>query len=494
MNYTPVHFLEFTNGGYTDVPIINVPQNALYIQDNCVTSYKLGAILKRTGYSYIGAGTLQTGKTITGLHNFRQSASTQKILATIDDSTSDDTQLFYSTGGNWTEITDAETAWANKAGINVEMEDFIGYCFFVGYGATDGFLPVASLTGTTFSTSANVTSMPQAKYITRYRDKLFIGNCYITATAYPYRVYFSSLPSAGAITWTQATDWFDIDYSEEIKGISSNWDLLAVFTEYSTFFYNETSLYKAFDVGCSNHRTIKNAGAYMIWANMDGVWISTGGRPQNIAGRVIDFIRYANMTNAFAEVVDEEYHLYVGNVTVNGVSYGNTDLIYNIPTGTWRWHEYGHAMSIFARAYSDGEDFLLSGTSAVTGSGKVYQMGKFTDTTLLKTDDTLPIHSWFQTGALRLGDPSMSKSLGKIVAYADRAQGLQLKARVVDRNSLAVTHFKPLMTLTGFITEKQVNPDKGNFLQIEGVENGSSEYWSFFGFTSMVGIDKTLKP
>lgn len=486
--YQPIHFMNFLEGAYTDAPIINIPQNALYVQDNCITSYKMGAILKRPGYENLGSA-LQAGKSVLGLHNFRQSASVQKALATIDDATSDDTQLFYSTGAAWTEITDAETAWANKAGINVEFCDFIGYCIMVGWGATDGFLPPASLTGTTFSTSTQVTSMPSAKYITRYRDKVFIGNCDISATAYPYRVYYSSVPSAGAISWTTATDFFDVDYAEEIKGIATNWDMLAVFTEYSCYFYNENSLYKAFDVGCSNHRTIQNSGAYMFWADMDGVWVSTGGRPQNIAGRVIDFIRNADMRNAFATVVDEEYHLYLGTVTVNGVTYTNCDLIYNIPTSTWRWHEYADNFKTFTTFYVSGEDYLVGGDV----SGDVHRMGKYTDSTLLTSDDGTPISSWFQTGALSLGDPSIYKTLGKILAYADRGQGLQLKARVVDRNNMAVTKFKPLMTLTGFITEKQVNPDRGYFLQIEGSENGSNPYWSFFGFTANIGVEKRLK-
>ncbi len=488
MAYQSINFLEWTNGAYTDVPLINVPQNALYIQSNVVTSYKIGAMLKRPGYVNIGSA-LQANKSITGLHNFRQTASVQKMLATCDDATSDDTQLFYSTGGSWTEVTDAETAWANKAGINVEMEDFITYCFFVGYGATDGFLPVGSLTGTTFSTSTNVTDMPTAKYIKRYRDRLYIGNCYETS-ARPYRVYFSSVPSGGSISWDDTQDFFDVDYSEEITGLSQNWDKLVVFTEYSGYFYNQVSKFKAWDVGCSNHRTIRNYGGYMFWANMDGVYMSTGGGyPQNISGRVQDFIRNVDMTDTFAEIVDEEYHLYLGSPTVNGVTYSNCSLIFNIPTKTWRWHEYADTMTIFAKYYSSGQDYLWMGDS----SSDVHRLGKYTDGTLLTSDDGTPIHSWFQTGALSLGDPSTSKKLGKIQTYADRAIGLNLKARVVDRNNMAVTKFQPLLSIDKFINEKQINPNKGYFLQIEGVENGSSEYWSLFGFTVEVGVDRQLK-
>jgi len=483
---TPIHLTSFIEGVYTDVPIINIPQNALYIQDNCVTSHKLGAILKRPGYLNIGSA-LQANKGITGLHNFRQSSSVQKMLATVDDATSDDTQLFYSTGGAWAEIAGAETAWANKAGINVEMEDFIGYCFFVGYGATDGFLPNGTLTGTTFGTT-NTTDMPTAKYIKRYRDKLYIANCY-NAAAQPYRVYYSSVPSAGTISWTVASDFFDVDYSEEITGLGQNWDNLIVFTQYSAYMYNQDSKGKVWDIGCSNHRNIKNYGQYMVWADMNNVWISSGGFPQAIGGRVIDFIRSANMANSFAEIVDEEYHLYLGNITVNGISYSNLTLIFNFPTQTWRWYEYYDTMTVFARYYKTGENYLWMGAS----DGDVHELAKYTDATLINTDDGQPIHSWFQTGTMSFGDPSSFKRLGRIITYADRAQGLQLRARVIDRGNLALTEFKPLIQITKFINEKQINPDKGYFLQIEGSENGSNPYWSFLGMTIMTDLDKPAK-
>lgn len=489
-----IEILNWAEGAYTDTSIHNVPSGlgggsgAFYIQDNVVTTYKIGTPTKRCGYSQIGA-TLEASKSITGLHNFRQTAAVQKMLATVDDATSDDTQLFYSTGGAWTEVTAAETAWANKAGINVEMEDFVGYCLMVGWGATDGFLPPASLTGTTFSTSTNVTNMPNAKFIKRYRDRIFIGNCDISATAYPFRVYYSTVPVAGSLTWTVATNWFDVDYSEAITGLESNWDRLMVFTEYSAYMVTGVSPLvkkKVWDVGCSNHRTLKNSGQYMIWANRDGVWMSAGAQdPVNVSAKVNDFIDFSNMTNAFAEVVDEEYHLYLGSVTVNGVSYSNLALILDIPSQTWRWHEYYDGFSIFAKFYTGGQDYLWMGAT----DGEVHKLGKYTDSTLVSTDDGQPINSWFQTGAISFGTPAERKELKKVFAYADKAQGLFLKARVVDANNQAVTAFKPLGELTKFINEFQVNPDKGNYIQIEGVENGSNEYWSLFGLTFDVNLD-----
>ena len=494
-----VDIKNFTEGLYTDVAIHNVPSGiggtgaGLYVMDNVVTSYKIGSILKRPGYVQIGS-VLEAGNSITGMFNYRESAATQVMLATVNDSTDDDTQLFWSTGAGWTEITGAETAWAGEANVNVEMEHFIGECFFVGHSTVDGFLPPRNYrhSTTTFGTN-NTTSMPNAKYIKRYRDRLFIANTDIAGTATPFRVYYSTVPAAGAITWTTASNFFDVDYDEEITGIGVNWDRLMIFTEYSAYMVTGVSPLvrkKIWDRGCADHRTIKNHGSMMIWADMDGVWVSQGGGdPVNIAGRVIDFIKFSNMTNSFSEIVDEEYHLYIGGVTVNGITYANCTVILNIPTMTWRVHEYFDAMSIFAKFYSSGQDFLYMGAT----DGEVHRLGKYTDSTILTTDDTTPIHSWFQTGAMDFGVPAERKILNKMFAYADRAQGLMLKSRVVDANNQAVTEWKPLGELVKYINEFYINPDKANFIQIEGVENGSNQYWSLFGFSFDVEQEGSFK-
>ena len=124
------------------------------------------------------------------------------------------------------------------------MESFLEYCFFVGYDSTDSvFLPVGSLTGVTFSTTTNVTNMPQAKYIKRYRNRLYVANCKISAALYPYRVYFASVAlGGGSLTWTVATDFIEVDYSEQITGIGENWDRLVIFTEYSAYLYDQSSV------------------------------------------------------------------------------------------------------------------------------------------------------------------------------------------------------------------------------------------------------------
>jgi len=560
------NFLQFLGGLQTATSPFLINDNELSMLDNCQISYKYGAITKRLGYYKIG-DTLVANKSITGLHNFRQTASTQKILATINNSAGTNLTLKYFTNvsstvttssasgqkvvstttttgyivgdsviiGKGTATEETKVIDTIQAGVSItltqnltytqaigktieqtwtdinvsttynafedcvtEMEDFIGYCFIVGYDSTDGvFLPKGTLTGTTFSTTDRCTNMPQGKYIKRYRDRLYVANCYITATAYPYRVYYSSVPTAGDISWTVATDFIDVDYSESITGLGENWDRLVVFTNYSAYQYNQSEKKKVWDVGCSNHRTIKNSGAYMIWANRDGVWQSTSGRPENIAGRVIDFIKAGTPSNFFAEVVDEEYYLYVGTVTVNGITFTNTRIVYNIPTKTWRIEELYNNITAMTAYNNSGSLQLYTGST----TGMVWAQSKYTDSTRYYADayvdvnDTgQPIHSWFETKAFDLGSPQISKDVVSVIAYADRAMGLFLKARVVDNNTRSITEYKEIGQLKKYINENmKVNPEKGNFLQFEGTEMGKNPYWSFFGLSVGILVDEIKK-
>src|SRR5690606_18510045 len=97
---------------------------------------------------------------------------------------------------------------------------------------------VGSLTNETFSTTANVTDMPQARYITRYRDRMYVANLKIGSTLQPYRVVFSSVPVSGTLSWTPATDFFDVDYGQAITGLGSAFNRLMIFTDSSAWSYD----------------------------------------------------------------------------------------------------------------------------------------------------------------------------------------------------------------------------------------------------------------
>lgn len=475
------------------------------VQNGVVTSYKLGATLKDTGFSRESTQ-VRSGKTIGGAYNFIQSSSTEKMLITLNNSGDSATELWFKTDvGSWTEIAGDTTAF-NVANQIIEMEGFIGYCFFVGADSSNVFLPVASLTGTTLSTSTNVGSMPQAKYIKRYRDRLYLANCKISSTSYPFRVYYSDVPSGGTLTWTPATNFFDVDFSDYITGIVSNWDKLIVFTKFKTYFYDQSSSKQAFDIGCSAHRTIITHGAYTGWINTDGAWLCTGGQPQNISGDVIDFFYNATPANMFSALVDEEWWIYIGTVTVNGIGYSNCCLVYNFKTDTWRTRELNntqsgtnYAMKIFARYDSPTRNRRLFMGDA---NGNLWNKAKYTDSTLISEDgyttsagtgNDIAIN--FELAPLAFGQASLVKEAAELNFFSDRGQGLNIRVRVLDRNGRALTKYKAVGQLSDFITAIQVPMMNGNLLQIAGSESSKLPYFSFFGFEMVLNSDgNILKP
>ena len=473
-----------TRGSNTNVSPLIHPIDQPYLMNGCNNAWRIGALTKDTGYTIVGAQ-IEANKSILGHYNFRQAPGTEKELATMDDATSDDTQLFYRTSGSWTEIGAAETAWANVATAKVEMESFIGYCFFVGHSSVDGFLPVGSLTGTTFSTSTNVTSMPQAKYIKRYKGQLWVANCKSGGTEYPYRLYKSSVPSAGAITWAPATDFLDVDYSDEITGLETAWGRLIAFTEYKMWIYDGSSFTDPYETGCSSHRTIKKSGPYMLWCDVNGVQVSSGGQPKNISGEIYNLYMAGNPRNYFAEVVDEQYFLYIGNITVGDVSYTNLVAIFDIGKSIWWVREMAEQMTTFARFNDSGLMRLHMGTA----SGKVMNKGKYTDSTLLKSDNGSDISSEFELAPFHLDSLDAFKSLEAAIFYADRPGGVKMYARVLDNNQRIVTDYLPIGELTQFINSFDVDVNDGVMLQLKGEETGQNEYWSFLGYSLDIQLD-----
>jgi len=494
MIYNSFQQLKGMNSGLS--PFLQ-PEDSPVTQSGVVSSYQLGSMLKDTGYYRIGDA-VEAAKSPTGHFNFRQTGA-EKELVTINNAAGTNLALQYNSAGTWTDIA-LTNAWDTYEDCQVEMEAFLNYCFFVGYDATDSvWLPTASLTGTTFSTATNVTDMPQGKYILRYRDRLYVLNCYYGATHYPFRVGFSSSPVAGALTWTIATDFLDVDYAEELRGGGVNWDRLVVFTEDSAYMYDQRQFKKVWATGCSAHRTIQNSGAYMYWVNYDGVWQSTGGQPQNIGQPIGKFIFNGEPRNFFSCVVDEEYRTFIGDVTVDGVSYSNCEIIYNIPTQTWRIRELYHTITTYSKFMdTNGIPRLHMGAT----DGNVYQKSKYYDSTIYSADGFITggtagydIHADIEFAPINLGDLQTKYRIKTLTAYAEKAQGAVLSMRTIDKNLRALTPYKKVGQLTKYVNTFDINVDNGVLLQLRLSEYSSLPFFNFYGFTlNGVPASKLLKP
>jgi hypothetical protein len=480
-----IHYNNFLTPPSTELSPFLMADNQLAIANGINLGWKKGSIIKDLGYSKVG-DTVESNKPITGLHNYRSEVYKRR-LATVNNSAGTNLTLKYLLGSTWTDIN-VGSIYNEYKDVLAEMENFIGYCFIVGYDLNaDVFLPVGSLLGTTFSTSTNVTNMAQGKYIKRYRDRLYVANTKISSTRYPYRVYFSSVPSAGAITWTQATDFFDVDFAEEITGLGANWDRLIVFTEFSAYIYDQDSKGKLGDEGCANHRTIANVGSYLIWANKSNVWASTGGRPTPIANDIKELFLNSDSTKWRSAVVGQEYHLYLGSTEADGLSYSNCLAVFDAELGYWRWRELHDDITALAKYTSGSDNFLYMGAA----DGDVHVKSKYTNTTPIYADDGKPIIAHFRTKAFDFGDPSVKKTINKVITYCERGQGLAMRFRVWDKNNEIVMPWTEIGKLSSIINsyDKTIT---GNFIQFEGKEYSKNQPFEFYGISCQLGADNKL--
>ena len=457
------------------------PLSQLIVCNGVNPSLKIGSLVKDLGYLKIG-DTLESGKSITGLHDFRQTAAIQKILATVNNSGGTALVLEYLNSTTWTTIN-TSTTYTGFEDAKTSFENFIEYCFIVGYDDTDSvFLPVGSLTGTTFSTSTNVTGMPQGKYITRYRDRLYIANCYNSA-AQPYRVYHSDVPESGALTWDNTTNFFDVDYGEKLTGMTSNWDRLILFTEFSTYIYNQTSLKQLFDIGCGNNSSIQNIGTYTIFANKDNIYLSDSAKaPIAIGNNVKQLIQNASQDDFRSSVVDNEYNLYVGDTKANGISYTNCLITYNIQTQSARWRMLYDDIKSLAKITLLSDDFLFLGTV----SGEIMRKSKTTDATKSYSDNGNPIVAHFMTKATGFGVPNIEKSIRHITAYSSLPNGLKLRARIINGSQEEIMPFTDIGELKHVVEELDGNGLSGNFIQFEGKEYSENQPFQFDGMSIIV--------
>ena len=120
--------------------------------------------------------------------------------------------------------------------------------------------------------------------------------------------------------------------------------------------------------------------------------------------------------------------------------------------------------------------------------GNVWDKSKYTDTTIAQSDSettlgtkVTAISSLFEV-TLPFGSMSTVNDIGNFVAYADRALGLKLKIRVLDKNARILMPYSPIGELTQFINSFDVEIDQVAIIQIQGSETGTNPYWSFHGF------------
>lgn len=325
---------------------MNLQTSSLIIKDSeaeLVLNYhldKLGALTKRYGYSIYASQPTTTP--VTGMGQFTDSSTGTNYQLMVS-TTSGSGRIYYNNAGTWTEALTTDTSSKKTRFVT-----FIDYVFRVNGADVVKSSANASTWGTT---NCPATIIPA--YAAVFQDRVYLANGISSNLS---RLWYSSLPSAGAITWTTASDFIDInpDDGDQITALENNGNRLLIFKRRSLYrwTFGQVEPDRLIGVGTSSQESVKTNFDVGItfFANQFGVYAYTTGRPKLISRKIQPFIDgVSDWAEVYGEVDRDHYYLFVGNVTVDGRSYVNTMLVYNIPLDAWVVYTLGDKVTWMSR-------------------------------------------------------------------------------------------------------------------------------------------------
>jgi len=380
--------------------------------------------------------------------------------------------------------------WDNYAGSIVDIENYLGKAFIVGYKSGTNFLPNALVDGITFKSwneDSSLVSMPEGKFIIRYRDLLYVLHAKTGGTVYPTRAYYCDEPVAGAITWNNLTTTFvefGYDDGDVITGGVEALDKLIVFKNDSMWSYDESQVQQIADIGCDSHRSIKKINKIIYWYNRDGFWRWRGGQPELISAKAqpfIDAMDQTTLTNVIATPYNGfEYRAFIGTVTVEGITYTNTWFCWDTRREKCYIRCTAHPAKSCCIYSEDGKRRAYFGDN----DGYVYRFATKVDE--VYDDNGSEIDSFFITKNLDYGVPESKKIVNRMTTFTKHAAGMKVAVDVDSRGEFSEINTKMIKRNTDdldFVAG-------GNRYRYKFFQKGKGKSWQVEGFViSTKGVD-----
>jgi hypothetical protein len=463
-------FLQFSGGLQTTTGAFLKRDNQLDLSVN-VHGDTIGDLTQRLGYAQSG-GTVSAGNSILGMQSYYYlEGSTQLLYATANGT-------IYSYNG---------TAWSSvQAGLNatakMNFKVFVDTLFLCGANSSNTYLTTASITGTTYSTTTQVADAPGAKYVEVYRNQLYLADCFISGTRYPSRFYWSSIPDiSGDITWdtsgtSETYEEVDTDNGEPIMAIHTNSAInqLLIFKETSLHSWDTLRIRDIWNTGTTSARSVVTINGITYFFNEKGIWIYDGASCKLISRPIDKWIKGISSSyygSVFAGNEDNFFlKLYVGDITVDGVTYTNCEIRYSVLDSTFTIYSYYHSFTCYALH----EESNVIRNYAGDTTGKVFKLAQGTDA--VYADDSNPISAQFMF-TTDMGLPSQRKSVDRVLIYTERPQNLtgRIRAREKDWSSW--------FSIDRTEQARNVTPRDDRFLQFHFSSNSTVAPFIFEGLS-----------
>lgn len=401
------------------------PKNSVAFALNTIFDKNIGRATTRPGSALVGAQITDT-KSILGLHQFILSAGTKYLLAAIDGTPS---QIYRLESGTWT-TTGADGQMT--AGAKVRFITYLDNVL-----AIDGTLAKTSADGTAWVVTGgnlDIANCPKGKFAIVWNDRVYIGG----VAGNLDRIYYSSIPTAGAISWTSGNGYIDIEpYSGQgnLTGFGKVPGYLLAFKERAMKRWNGSSTFPddLMNIGAISQEAIVQTRRTVMFFSASskktlGIYETNGQEVKKISRPIqdiIDAIPSASYASIAGYSDGEQVIFQVGNVTYDGIAYTNVALHYHLDTQAWSVWSYPTKHLVFSQ-YIDGTDLK---TVAGDNDGQVIQL--FTGTTDAITGSTaIPIEYALQYQPMDLGARSVLKEVSRISTLTKNGKQGRFMARV----------------------------------------------------------------
>lgn len=360
---------------------MNAKTAPLIIKDNeceLIVNYNLdtlGALTKRNGYDVFATQPV-AAKRVHGLFQYTNTSASAETTQVMVVNNSGDTQavIYYNNAGTWATSKTNDTAVSTFTNFNrARFSTFLDYLFRVN--GVDVVGTSINVNGSTWGTT-NAPATITPSFIEIFQDRVYLAR---NGTAAASRVYFSSLPSGGVITWSTTSDFFDVnpDDGDEITALENNGNRLLIFKRRGLYrwTFGATEPDRLVGVGTHSEECVKTNLDLGItfFANEYGAYAYTGGRPKLISRKIqkwFDAIPATDLDDMCAEVDNDHYYLYLSDsMTVDSVVYTNVMAVYTVSLAAWTIYSLNTPVRVMSKLVQSSSEDIYFGSS----NGRTYQ-------------------------------------------------------------------------------------------------------------------------
>lgn len=424
MQLETLPFRDLSNGIIQKVDNLLAPQNSVPFAMNLMFSEMLGRGVVREGTALIGSQILNNYE-ILGLHQFILSSGTKYFLAVVNGASN--SGLFRLIADTWTTEAQAKTK-------NVKHR-FLTYLDTVM--VLDGTLKYGSADGDTWVTTGgnlDLGDCPAGKFAIEWHTRVFVAG----VSAAKDTLYYSSVPTGSAISWTSGNGSLLIEPYEGqgvITGLGKVPGYLLIFKERALKRWNGSSTFPddLSTLGTPSHESIVNGKrtAFFFSASYKksiGFYETNGEETRKIS-RPIQEIVEAISSSTYSSVAgysDGEIVMWsIGDIVYDGITYNNVVALYHIDSKTWALLDFPTEFKVFT-SYIDGTTLKIA---AGNDDGEVIEI--FTGTKDNYTSNSnVPIQFAIQWHPQEFGSRGRIKDIPKVVPYVNNGLSCKLSVRV----------------------------------------------------------------